>query len=401
MPSPTYTYRRAIKMPSHFTLTISRTLPFALICVAIAGCPPRKQITSNAPAFRLKSAYGHSLLLSPAIPADQSLNASIALKLGAASEVPVMSHACSISKGMFRLERDPDDSNFRIVLPPPDKWIGPSVFISDEPDLIDLLYSFLAAVDEAERARCFAPSSTPARDYIRQSVPIRLTDSIFNGYDYQIERIGGNLKPGLRLKLERAYFNGGDRSDKNYLGISTVFFEVTKDSGGLIRFQEAQPIQYSPAALAQTDQEGPRDIAVLDLPPQKNYRVLFYMHKVPTDRNFSAALIGSDDSTRLDSFEQSMRADTNPSCASSNHDDIKCFEFRGFVTITVQIPVQLNGKPEFVDWGTKVSGVVPRKVPKALSIQRRFGAASYDVIFKRGDNSILGLTLVNGDRLTW
>jgi hypothetical protein len=301
---------------------------------------------------------------------------------------------------MFRIERDSLDSDFRVVMPPPNRWRASTVGL-DEIDIIDQLYSFLDAVDQAERAGCFTATNGQARDAILQNVPTRLSDSLFNAYGYRIERSGVNLKPNLRLKVERAYFNSSERSDKNYIGVSNASFDVITDSDGSLRFQQTQPIHYSPDSLAQTNHEGSRDLAILDLKPRKHYRVLFYAHHVPTDQSFSAALIGSDDFARLDQFEQSMRADPGASCASSIHEDIQCLEFRGFVTVAVQIPIELNGQPKFVDWSTEVKDVVPKKFPESFEIERRFSNSYFPVQYKQGDDSILGLTLVGGDRLTW
>jgi hypothetical protein len=301
---------------------------------------------------------------------------------------------------MFRVERDSLDSDFRVVLPPPNRWRASTIGL-DETDLIDQLYSFLAAVDQSERAGCFTTTNGQARDSILQNVPTRLSDSLFNAYGYRIERSGVNLKPNLRLKVERAYFSSSERSDKNYIGLSNVFFNVTTNSDGSLRFQQTQPIHYSPDSLAQTDHEGSRDLAILDLKPRKHYRVLFYAHHVPTDQSFTAALIGSDDSARLDQFEQTMRADANASCASSTHDDIQCLEFRGFVTVTVQLLIELNGQPKFVDWSTRVKDLLPTKLPESLKIQRRFAESYYPIQFNPTDSDILDLTLVGADRLFW
>ncbi|MBV9887621.1 MAG: hypothetical protein JO119_13835 [Acidobacteria bacterium] len=384
-----------------------RTLPHLFICVLLIGCAPRKPVTSPAPpavwtdpAFHLKSVKGTPLLLSPNVPYGQPLDTSISFTLAANSEVPATSHACSIMKGMFRLERDSNDSSFRVVMAPPDRWLSGPIGL-DEMDVMDVFYSFLAAVDQAELSFCFAPSDTAAHDYILQNVPTLPSDSLFNAYGYRIERSGVNLKPNLRLKVQRAYFNGAERSDKNYVGLSDAFFDVTTNPDGLLRFQQAQPIHYSPDSLSQTDQEGSRDLAILDLKPQKHYRVLFYTHQVPTDQNFTAAIIGADDFARLDQFEQSMRADARASCSPTTGEDIECMEFRGFVTVSIQIPIELNGKSQFVDWATKVKGVIPAKAAKTLKIQRRFANSYFDIQFDRDNDAILDLALVGGDRLMW
>jgi hypothetical protein len=301
---------------------------------------------------------------------------------------------------MFRVERDSLDSDFRVVLAPPNRWPFGAIGI-DETDVIDQLYDFLAAVDLAERAGCFKATDGQARDYILENVPTRPSDSLFNAYGYRIERSGVNLKPNLRLKVERAYFSSSERSDKNYLGVSDAIFDVTSDTESSLRFKQAQPIQYAPTTLAQTDREGSRDLGILDLKPQRHYRILFYAHHIPTYQSFSAALIGLNDSDRLDQFEHFMRADANASCASPNHDDVQCLEFRGFVTVSVQIPIELNGQPKFVDWGTEVKNVVPIKFSESLKIQRQFANSYFDVTFERSDPSILDLALVGGDRLSW
>jgi hypothetical protein len=392
-------------MTKRFTHAVFRSLPQILICIPLIGCAPRKPVTSTSPSFRLKSVNGDSLLLSPNIPAQQSTDAPISFTLDAQTNPTISPNACTTTEGAFRLGQDSDSPNLRVVLPPPKNWLFgfKNSSGSDENNTIESLYAFLTDVDRAAASGCFTAPPAQARDYILQSIPTRPSDSLFNAYGYRIERSGVNLKSSLRLKVERAYFRTGEGGDsvKNYLGISDVLFDVTSDADGMLRFQQARPIQFSPDSLAQTDHEGSRDLAILNLKPQKHYRVLFYTHQVPTDQNFSAALIGANDTASLDSFEQSMRADPNASCTSSNHDAIDCFEFRGFVTVSIQIPIELNGTLKFVDWGTKVDGVVPPKARKSFNVQRRFAGTYYDLKFDRADHTILDLTLVGGDRLTW
>ena len=389
-------------MSTHPTRAIALAFPLILVSLALSGCAPRKPVTSTAPSFRLESVNDGSLLLSPNIPTQQAPDSPVSFTLDAKTDSTPASDACTTTEGDFRLERSPQNPNVRVFLPPPKSWLFGSSSGADENSTIESLYAFLTDVDRAEAAGCFAATqNAQARDYILQSVPTRPHDSLLNAYGYRIERSGVNLKPNLRLKVERAYFSSSEKSDKNYLGVSNVLFDVTTDSEGSLRFQQVHPIQYLPDSLAQTDHEGSRDLAILNLNPQKHYRVLFYTHQVPTDRNFSAALIGANDTARLDSFEQVIRAASDADCSSLNHDGIECFEFRGFVTVSIQIPIELNGKTQFVDWGTKVEAVVPSKAQKSFKLQRQFAGTYYDLKFTRTDENILDLTLVGNDRLSW
>ena len=344
-------------------------------------------------------------MLSPNIPTQQPVDTPIPLSLSAKSPFLPASSECTVSEGEFRIAPDPANSKTRIILPPLEKWLFGSANSSgaDENNTIDSLYAILADVDAAQRKNCFPTNATPVRAYVLQSIPTRPSDSLFNAYGYRIERSAVNLKFDLRLKIERAYFRGGSGGDsvKNYLGISDALFDVTTDDEGSLRFRQAHSIQYSPASLADSNNEGSRDLAILDLKPQGHYRLLFYTHQVPTDRNFSAALIGAQDLALLDQFEQAMRADSGASCSTSTHEDVQCLEFRGFVTVSVQIPVELNEKPQFVDWGTKVKSLVPAKAQKHLKIQRQFQNSYFPIQFDRADPSILDLTLVGADRLSW
>jgi hypothetical protein len=388
--------------PPQSTRTIVLLIPLILICAVLSSCASRKPITSTAPSFRLQSVNDGSLLLSPNIPTQQPADAPVSFTLDAKGDSNA--DACTTTEADFRLERDPHNPIVRVTLPPPKAWLFGSSSGADENSTIESLYAFLTDVDRAEAAGCFAATRhSQARDYILQSVPTRPHDSLLNAYGYRIERSGANLKPNLRLKVERAYFRSGEGGDsvKNYLGVSDVQFDVTSDADEILHFQQLHAIQYSPDSLAQSDHEGSRDLAILNLNPQRHYRVLFYTHQVPTDRNFSAALIGANDTAHLDSFEQVIRAASDADCSALNHDGIECFEFRGFVTVSIQIPIELKGKTQFVDWGTTVKAVVPAKAQKSLKLQRRFANSYFPVNFNRRDPSILDLTLVGNDHLSW
>lgn len=221
-----------------------------------------------------------------------------------------------------------------------------------------------------------------------------------------------DLKPGIRVKIERAYFRtamaGEDEyGAKTFLGLSTAYFDVELSSDNNTRFRQVGDIRYSPASLGRTFRDGFRDLELAGLPQERRYRLFFYSYLVAEKHERSAAIMGANNIGHLDKLDQELRAKRDKDCKNAEASGaVTCFAFDGFVTLSSQISVGLNGKTRFVEWGTQVKDVLPKALDsrtlQSLSIQRRFGPTNYyDVRFNPGDSSVLSLWLVGGDRLTW
>jgi hypothetical protein len=395
--------------PNHIWLCL------ILFCgMAHAGCSARKPIASNAASFRLEAFHNDSLLLSPAIPEGQSMSASIRLTLSGRVRSSV-NPECSVNRGAFRV--DPGTSyppSIDIYLPAPDRWLS-DLEGKIEPDgsaEVEALDAFLLDVDGLQQAGCFPDTSVSIRDFILQNIPMRPQESYYNAYGYRSGRSGLDLKPGIRLKIERAYFRpamaGEDEYDaKTFLGLSTVYFDAELSNDKKTDFRQVGDIQYSPATLNHTAAEGRQDLALARLPPEFRYRLFFYSYLVAEKQRRSAAIIGSSNVGKLDELDQELRANPKEDCKNAEASGgVACFTFDGFVTLSSQISVELNGKPKFIEWGVRVKDVLPRTLNarglKSLRIERRFAADRYyDVQFDRSQSTVLSLVLVGGDRVTW
>ena len=80
-------------------------------------------------------------------------------------------------------------------------------------------------------------------------------ESLFNTYGYLEGRSSMDLKPGMRLKIERAYFRPAkarneEHDTKTFLGVSTMYLDVEVAGNSKIRFRRVGSIRYSPASLA-------------------------------------------------------------------------------------------------------------------------------------------------------
>src|SRR5271170_3974191 len=350
-------------------LNPARSSFFALLfaAMACAGCSAKKPIAPNVPAFRLASFNDDSLLLTPLISEDHSIGAPITLTLPGRLHPSVNSH-CSAESGPFCIEQAKNDpSSINISLPAPEKWLD-DLEGRTEPESheeVEALDAFLLDLDRLEQAGCFTDTSLSIRDFVLQSIPMRPQDSYYNAYGYRLGR-GVDLKPGIRLKIERAYFRAAmageeDRSAKTFLGLSTVLFDVELDGDHNTRLRQVGDIKYSPESLASTVTEGSRDLELANLPSEPRYRLYFYTDLVAEKHTRSAAVIGATSLGQVDEVDRKLRANREQDCKTVEVPGaVTCFAFFGFVTVSSQISVELNGKTTFIEWGTRVDDVLPK-----------------------------------------
>jgi hypothetical protein len=296
------------------------------------------------------------------------------------SSLPSQPAACTAEKGPFRLSLTSDSrAPFQIVLPTPERWLSDLQKGSqaNDGDIMETFYSFLADLDRSQLLGCFASTNSPIRDYMLQSVPMRPSESLFNAYGYLLERGALDLKAGLRVKIQRAYFRPAAPGEeqhtvKNYLGVSTSNFDVEQASGGKIRFQQIGDIQYSPETFAKDAEEERRDQDLRELPERSHYRLLFYTYIVPKEQDISAAILGASNAAQLDELERELRLPLLEGCrttAEAKSGD--CFEFKGFVTVSAQIKVQLNGKsPQIASNPKTVHGLLLRCALQSIEFRR-------------------------------
>jgi hypothetical protein len=393
----------------------NRSLLCGVLCVVLAqaGCSAKRPLASTGPSFRLQSLNGESLLLTPAIPGSQASNAAITVTFASGSMAPTFRVTCSAERGPFRVEQGKNgQSSIEIQLPAPEQWLS-DLEGRTEPESgeeVSALDAILADVDRLQQEGCFGETAISIRDFILQSIPMRPNESFYNAYGYRAGRSGLDLKPGIRLKIERAFFRPPrageeEHEEKDFLGLSTSYFDVELTAENKIRFLQVGDIRYSPASLAQSDQEGSSDLALSGLPLESSYRLFFYTYFVPEKHKRSAVIIGGESASQLDELDHQLRAMPEQGCKNTAASAVTCMEFDGFVALSSQIKVELNGNTKFLEWGAKVKDVLPKnsgvKALRSLRMQRRYLDTYYEVRFDLKDLNVLSLWLVGGDRLTW
>jgi hypothetical protein len=382
----------------------------ALLWMALtsAGCSAKRPIATTGPLFRLELVDGEPVLFPPSIPESNPNNSAINLKMNLPSSNAFRRADCLAEKGPFRVEfakKHPD--SVLVTLPSTERWIGDlNGLAGPDGDSITALYVVLAELDHLQQEGCFSDADSIIRNFILQSMPMEPPESLFNYYGYRPNRSGLDLNPGMRLKIERAYFraakNGEEAQTPDPVGVSFVYFDAKLASNGKIQFRRVGDVRFTPASLKNEIQNNGSEFELISILPEFKYRLVFYTLLVAKEKKLSAAIIGASNASQLDEFDHELRLLPDGGCKNfASTPGVACVEFNGLVTVTCQIRVELNGKSKLIDWGTRVKDLVPKESLSSLTIQRKFMDSYRNVRFDPGDVNVLSLALVGGDRLTW
>jgi hypothetical protein len=382
---------------------------FLFTALTSVSCSARRPIGATGNPFRLESVDGESVLFSPSIPESNSNNSAINITMSVPAPDASERTNCLAEEGPFRVKlAGKHADSVQITLPSTERWLGDiNGLVAPDGDALEALYAVLAKLDQLQQGGCFGGAGSMIRDFILQSLPMKPPESLFNYYGYRPDRSSLDLKPGMRLKIERAYFRPAESAEEahttqNFAGLSTVNFDVESGNDGKIRFRRIGDVQFRPASLKGQVQDESQELELSGIPPQFHYSLVFYTLLVSKEQKLSAAVVGASSASQLDEFDHELRLRPVGSCRNfAAAHGVACVEFSGFVTVTSQIRVELNGKFKLIDWGTRVKDLLPKDSLTSLKIQREFMNSYRDVRFHPGDLSVLSLALVGGDRLRW
>lgn len=381
----------------------------AWLWFASAGCSARRPTAAVGPAFRLGAVYGRPVVFAPSVAESTPNSSGIHVQWEVSTAGVSTQKDCLAEDAPFRVEPAANRSHsLQILLPSAERWIADMRGIVDpDGDATAALYALFAKLDQLEGEGCFGDDRFAVREFILQSLPMEPAEVLFNYYGYRSSRSGMDLKAGMRLKVQRAYLHAAGSgehapSSDSQEGVSFVYFVVKTLSDDKIQFRRAGEVHFTPTSLKRKFEAMGLESRLASLPPEWRYRLVFYGLQVPTDQKLPASIVGASTPSRLDELERELRL--HPTLGCKNFRDlpaVSCLDFNGWVTVTPQVSIALNGKGKLVDCGTLLRDVLPDGVLNSLTMQRKFMDSYHEVRFKPGDENILALALVEGDRLTW
>jgi hypothetical protein len=370
------------------------------------ACLHKHEIKATSDGFRFQSVRDDFLLMPPPLSESQPANKPITIRSEIFSFRSDHRTECRAEVGAFKIEPQPGSTSIQIEMPTPDQWMEDLEGRSEAGNRNDFesLYRFLDEIDQLQTRQCIASEAAKTlRAFIMQALPRRPSEVSFMSYS----RLGGlNLHPGVRLRIERAYFKGESHDLKDYQGVSSNYFDFEQVDMDRLRVHQVGDSQYSSAAVAAAAKNDLQDLQLKSISQPMKYRLLFFNYVVPQQKQISAAIIGAPTDDGLNDLEEKVQSEPEFPCKAI---EVKtgslCMRFEGSVTVSPQISVIVNGQARFVVWGIKLKNVLPQhsqtKELRSLRIRRRFMNQYYDIYFDRRDPSILSLCVLEGDDLTW
>jgi hypothetical protein len=384
--------------------------PLVCLLIALTGCLAKKPISPSVPAFRIEAFKYHSVLLPPSISEIKKSDDPVKLSFQRNSSSLAPAFDCLAERGPFRLEqntREPD--TIQLTLPSIEEWVkGVDQLIgSGSSETVIALHELLNDVDKLKQKGCF---DSTVSEFILQSLPTKAYESPYSLYGDPYLRNGVDLGAGMRLKVERAYFQptvpgGKEPEPKDFLGVSATYFGVESAANNEIRLRQIGDVQYSPPAIAgehDSLQNFGQELGLGELPPAVHYRLMFYALSVPKEHRTSAAIVGAASIEQLDDADEKLRTNHDEVCKNvTEMGGMSCIEIDGQATITCQVRVQFNQRLEWINWGTRLKDVLAKRPFKSLRVQRVFMHSYYDIKFDPEDSSFSSLALMDEDRLSW
>lgn len=362
---------------------------FLVVLLEASSCKP-----PGVGSYRLEK-LGGELVLIPPLYWHESESKRVMVRLPISRGVAILPREnCSLAGALFKISLHKDSSAWVGTLPSLNEWeksVSRGSFHQEFEDFLD-------QIDDRGDHGCFDPRVGPllARA-VKESVPTLIHETDYYRYGYQLGSGSVDLEPGMRLKIVRAEFDKSAKFERT----RTVSYRVVSDSGGTLGFELEKD---GSEPLADLNGDGQmltaRDKGML-------YNRLFFSGKdVPPNVSYAAVIVGTRSLRRMNEISRQLRTQPETACPDADTETV-CVRFQGAVTVSVELPVLINGRQTFVGTGQTLRGFLNDEGlaacethPKYLRIKREFLNARVPVDFDADKGSILDLTLFSNDRIT-
>ncbi|MGA7413598.1 MAG: hypothetical protein WBW33_24195 [Bryobacteraceae bacterium] len=222
----------------------------------------------------------------------------------------------------------------------------------------------------------------------RQETPLPDVLRDYNGF----EPGGGwmDLRPQMDVEVENAYYQKGAsrRGLKGFLGTEVARYEVTPQG---LRLLSVRPMEDRPAG-----DPAVQSLIAPDTESFRFYRLYFEIVFARKDNAHGSVLLAANSPEELERLSAQLR---NPETVCTE-DSTRCTVFPEACSVSVEIKIVVNAKPQVIVWGRLLSSVVTDH-PAHVEVKRLYRGRLTAVKLDPHDTNALRLPLLPGDQITW
>lgn len=229
-------------------------------------------------------------------------------------------------------------------------------------------------------------------NYLLQSPDSRRTPfpEVLKAYnDFEPGHAWIDLEPLMELRIEDAYYEpGAPRSGlAGFLGTEVARYLVTSHGLALVSIQ--------PMSNRPKDQIPVQDLISNTETKFSHYRLYYEIVFSQRDHSHGSVLLAAGSQAEIDALSAQL---SHPEAVCSQR-STHCIVFPEACSVSVEMRVIVNGKPESVLWGSTLGSVA--KQLRHLEMKRLYAGELRPVRIDAKDPKSLLLPLLPGDRIAW
>lgn len=229
-------------------------------------------------------------------------------------------------------------------------------------------------------------------NYLLQSPDSRRTPfpEVLKSYnDFEAGKAWIDLEPLMELRVENAYYEPGAlrRGLTGFLGTEVAWYLVR--SHGLA-LASVRPMSNRPK-----DQIPVQDLISNTETKFSHYRLYYEVVFSQRHHSHGSVLLGADSQTEIEALSTQLSHPEAVCFQGATH----CTVFPEVCSVSVEMKIIVNGKPESVLWGSTLASVA--KEPRHLEMKRLYVGQLKPIRIDAKDPKSLLLPLLPGDRITW
>ena len=393
-------------------------MALVLLLVPATGCRTKRLFTVPSGQYRVESiADNGAMLLAPPVPSRYKPDQPLEVVLTIPGKYKTDKRAgCTIREGAFALL--PGGSRryntLKLRLPALQDWqsllnlAAQDVKTSEHLQLS--LNQFIDDVDHLIGRGCLPNGvGEPMRALILQTIPLPPQQGLYSFCEYWMGNGIVDLKPYLRLKVQRAYFAKNTTDSKprpvgQYLGTSTIYYRVQQMPSGLSRLEKGN-IEIDSMASRGRFVTDKSDLSLAEsVKSMPVHRLILFTQFVSRQIKRPALILSANTSRSLDKATASLQAEPAKSCSQiEKEEDVKCISFFGDVTVSPEIQVFENGRSKYIPFGTTLGDVMEKANGRnhTFKLLRQFAQEYAEVELPADSTTAQRLTLVGGDKVVW